>query len=411
MEWSSFLCTPNHILALMTANTRPYSCTNKSVYWFCRCDRNSIENGAQDNSSKYSSDSPSLELEETTASRFASIRKSLHRLNCNCGGIKIVRRVFKTEVQAQLAVSTLQGNNYHLIDPALVHDGEEFKMTIDEYKRLCSKAAIRSFKLYRCPLQFDSSTATTVDPYFLGLWLGDGTVGKAQISSSDPEIGVWLESYVERLNTSTYKLHLTKTLNSAAGTRLANGYVTNVDTFNDRISCQGYYQEMYNHVLTGLRELGVLNDKSGGIPGSYMTADEDARLAVIAGLIDSDGTYRKARNDYRFVQATKEHKKMVYDLKELSSSCGISVSGVDVWFPTSMFTGEKYKVYACQLGKGSIKFQKHLLVARKKMNREWHYTNQDTRPFTISDAPSGEYTAIKVSGGKFQLADRLVVRN
>ncbi|KAK9371801.1 uncharacterized protein V1513DRAFT_487572 [Lipomyces chichibuensis] len=417
MEGSSFLCTPNHLLALMTANTRPYSCTNKSVYWFGRCDRKSIENGAQDHSSKYFSDSPSLELEETTARRFASIRKSLHRLNCNCGGIKLVKRVFKTEAQARLAASTLLGHNYHLIDPAFVNDGEEFTMTIDEHKQLCRKAAVRCFKLYRCPLAFDSSTATTstqplpVDPYFLGLWLGDGSVGKAEISSSDPEIGVWLESYVERLNRSTHKLHLTTNLNQEAGTRIANGYVTNIDAFKHRISCQAKWREQYNHVLTGLRELGILNDKTGGIPCSYMTADEDTRLAVIAGLIDSDGTYRKSQNDYRFVQTTNEHKKMVYDLKELSSSCGISVSGVDVEMRTSPFTGEKFEAYMCRLGKGSIKFKKHLLIPRKKMNLEWQYVNHDTRTFTISDAPAGEYRAIKVSGGKFQLANRLVVCN
>ncbi|KAJ8100264.1 hypothetical protein POJ06DRAFT_100418 [Lipomyces tetrasporus] len=401
----------------MTANTRPYSCTNKSVYWFGRCDRKSIENEAQDHSSKYFSDSPSLELEETTARRFASIRKSLHRLNCNCGGIKSVRRVFTTEAQARLAASTLLGHNYHLIDSAFVNDGEEFAMTIDQYKRLCNKSAIRSFKLYRCPLQLESSIATTgtrplpVDPYFLGLWLGDGTVGRAEISSSDPEIGVWLESYVERLNRSMHKLHLTKVLNHKAGTRMANGYVTNIDAFRYRISCQAKWRGQYNHVLTGLRELGILNDKTDGIPCSYMTADEDTRLAVIAGLIDSDGTYRKSENGYRFVQTTKEHKKMVYDLKELSCSCGISVSGVGVEMRTSPFTGENYEAYVCHLGKGSIKFQKHLLLPRKKMNLEWRYVNHDTRTFTISEGQSGEYRAIKVSGGKFQLADRVVVCN
>ncbi|KAK9354982.1 hypothetical protein V1523DRAFT_406494 [Lipomyces doorenjongii] len=416
-ERSSFLCTPNHGLALMTANIRPCPTTNNSVFWFGRCDRKSIENEAQDHSSTHFSDSPSLELDEATARRFASIRKSLHRLDCNCGGIKKVKRVFKTEAQARLAASTLLGHNYHLIDPVLVNNGEEFTMTIDQYKRLCSKNAIRSFKLYRCPLAFDSSIATTgtqplpVDPYFLGLWLGDGSVERAEITSSDPEIAVWLESYVERLNSSTHKLHLTKILKQAAGTRMANGYMTKIDGFAYRISRQGKWREQYNPVLTGLRELGMLQDKTGGIPSLYMTADEDTRLAVIAGLIDSDGTYRKSQNNYRFVQMTREHKQIVYDLKELASSCGISVTGVDMEMRTSQFTGEKAPAYVCFLGKGSIKFQKHLLIPRKKMNLEWTYINHDTRPFTISDAPAGEYRVIKVSGGKFQLANRLVVCN
>ncbi|KAK9361297.1 hypothetical protein V1504DRAFT_88339 [Lipomyces starkeyi] len=136
---------------------------------------------------------------------------------------------------------------------------------------------------------------------------------------------------------------------------MVNGYVTNIDLFTYRISCQGYWLEQYNHVLTGLRELGILNNKTGGIPSLYMNADEDTRLAVIAGLIDSDGTYRKSDNNYRFVQMTKEHKKMVYDLKELASSCGISVTGVDIEMRPSPFTGKKAPAYLCYLGKGSEK--------------------------------------------------------
>ncbi|KAK9361501.1 hypothetical protein V1504DRAFT_432841 [Lipomyces starkeyi] len=413
-ERLSFLCTPNHRLALTTANTRPCATTNNVVQWFGRCDRKSIENAAH-HSSTHSSDSPSLELDEATAHRFASIRQSLHRLDCNCGGIKKVKRVFKTEAQARLAASTLLEHNYHLIDPAFVNDGEEFTMTIDEYKRLCCKTAIRCFKLYRCPLAFDSSIATTgtqplpVDPYFLGLWLGDGSVGTTVITSSDPEIAVWLESYVERLSSSTHKLHLTKHLIRPAGSRIAEGYTRNIDSFGYRISCQHKWRGQYNPVLTGLRELGILNDKTGGIPSSYMNADEDTRLRVIAGMIDTDGSYRKSRNYYTFVQMTGEHKKIVYDLKELASSCGISVSGVYIEMKTSIFTAGKSPAYVCRLGKGSNKFQKHLLIPRKKMNVEWSYCNHDTRPFTISDAPVGEYIVIKVSGGKFQLANRLIV--
>ncbi|KAK9494664.1 hypothetical protein V1508DRAFT_412290 [Lipomyces doorenjongii] len=63
----------------------------------------------------------------------------------------------------------------------------------------------------------------------------------------------------------------------------------------------------------------------------------------------------------------------------------------------------------CYVGKGSIKFQKHLVIPRKKMNLEWSYITHDTRPFTISDAPAGEYRVINVSRGEFQLANRLLV--
>ncbi|KAK9323786.1 hypothetical protein V1517DRAFT_337501 [Lipomyces orientalis] len=353
-ERSSFLCTPNHRLALMTANTRPYSCTNKRVCWFSRCDRKNIED--QDHSSTQFCDSPSLELEEASAHRFASIRKSLNRLHCDCGGIKNVARISETEAQAQLAVSTLRGHRHHLIDPVLVNDGEEFTMSIEEHRRLCSRTGIRCFKLYRCPLALNSPIATTgerplpVDPYFLGLWLGDGDASTTGITSTDPEISVWLERYVQRLNSSiekgAHKLHLTKQIVSKAGSRMANGYVIKVDCFFYKIACQRGWHG-YNDVLAGLRELDLLNTKSGGIPSSYVTADENTRLKVIAGLIDSDGTYRKPYSNYLFVQMTGEHKKITYDLKELALSCSISVTGVYIEMRTILAPEETpaYVVY------------------------------------------------------------------
>jgi glutamate synthase (NADPH/NADH) len=165
--------------------------------------------------------------------------------------------------------------------------------------------------------------------------------------------------------------------------------------------------------MTGLRDLGLLNDKSGGIPDVYMQADEETRLAVIAGLIDSDGCYVKSHNTYRFLQHGEEHRKIVEDLKKLALSCGISVTGVDVEKVTRGlgYHGTSLTCYIIYLGKGSSKFQHHLLIPRKRMILEKQYYTHDARPFKVQDAIDGEYRAIEVSGGQFQLANRLVVYN
>ncbi|KAK9248125.1 hypothetical protein V1506DRAFT_529946 [Lipomyces tetrasporus] len=89
---------------------------------------------------------------------------------------------------------------------------------------------------------------------------------------------------------------------------MRNGHVANLDCFVYRIASSG--RPGCNPVLNSLRKLRLLNDKSGGIPSSYMTADESTRLAVIAGLMDSDGTCRKSRNTYQFAQMTEGHKKL-----------------------------------------------------------------------------------------------------
>lgn len=371
-------------------------------------------------------DSSSMSLDTAADNRFAAVRESLDSVNCQCGGLRKLLRRFKTPEQAELAHSILLGDHHHLIDPLVVRDGDEFSMTVKEYERLCCTKDVKRnhLKLYRACLAFEPSTIPSeqrpvpVDPYFLGLWLGDGTAASTGISSSDREVAVWLCSYVDQLNSARQRgarsLQLVERLIYPAGTALRNGYASQADVFEYKIVCPqqgpGYFS---NPVLNGLRDLGLLNDKSCGIPSACMEADEDTRLAVIAGLIESDGTYVKSHNTYRFIQRTEAHKKIVFDLKKLALSCGISVTVVDEDMVPPGFgaDGPFQPQYIVYLGKGSAKFQHHLLLPRKKMTFAKTYNIHDARPFQVTDAPAGEYRAIEVSGGQFQLANRLVVHN
>ncbi|KAK9483519.1 hypothetical protein V1527DRAFT_491754 [Lipomyces starkeyi] len=331
-----------------------------------------------------------------------------------------------TEKQAQLVLKLLQSDDHHhLVDPLIIRDGEKFCMTVAEYERLCCNSVKRHhLKLYRVGLAFDPATvsadsrALPVDPYFLGLWLGDGTAREATITSVDPEIPAWLQGYVNRLNCSRTpgapELHLSKQLSQAAGTNRGTNrrpIVATNDVFKYRIAgSQRGSSYGRNRVYNGLRELGLLRDKSGGIPAEYMTAGEEARLALIAGLIDSDGTYVKSRSEYRLAQETESHRKIVYDLKELALSCGISATGVYIHNREALNGAPDPSVnYSVVLGKGSEKFQKYVLIPRKRMNLVTTYYTHDARPLTVSNTLPGEYRAIEVSGGQFQLANRLVV--
>ena len=109
----------------------------------------------------------------------------------------------------------------------------------------------------------------------------------------------------------------------------------------------------------------------------------------------------------------KSTRKIVEDLKELALSCGISVTGIDEEEDAQGFgvTGTRATRYIIYLGKGSAKFQHHLLLPRKRMTLEKKYYTHDARPFKVKEAADGEYRAIEVSGGQFQLANRLVVCN
>jgi len=368
----------------------------------------------------------SQSVSTATANKFAKVRQSIDKVACKCGGARKIFRSFASPAQAQLVHSTLMNDGYHLIDPCVVSDGEQLSLTVGQVQRLCNKEIrSRHLKIYRAPLAFRPATLSAeqstlpLDPYYLGLWLGDGFAANTGIASSDRETEVWMNSYVDRLNDArpagTRPLVLRKQLSASAG-RAIGPYSLNSDVYGYHIACprtaDNAADTHCNPVLAGLRDLGILNNKNHGIPAAYMEADEDARLAVIAGLLESDGCYVKSHNTYRFIQMTEEHKKIVYDLKDLALSCGISVTGVDKEMVRGFYGDptlhERWIVY---LGKGSSKFQHHLTIPRKRMHQPRQYYTHDARPFKIDAVESGEYRAIEVSGGKFQLANRLVVHN
>lgn len=89
-------------------------------------------------------------------------------------------------------------------------------------------------------------------------------------------------------------LSLLERLNTRDGMALANGYRTTIDAYEYQTTCpKGGQKGFWNPVRQSLIDLGLMNNKAQGIPLQDMEANEDARLAVIAGLIDSDGCYNK----------------------------------------------------------------------------------------------------------------------
>ncbi len=119
------------------------------------------------------------------------------------------------------------------------------------------------------PLQGEAAEVP-VPPYTLGAWLGDGTTAAAQITSADPEIVMRIE---------------------------AEGVV------------EGTLQAR-------LRTLGVLGNKH--IPLTYLRASEEQRRALLAGLLDTDGTVTAGGA----IQFAVTNQRLASDVNELIVSLG-----------------------------------------------------------------------------------------
>ncbi len=191
-----------------------------------------------------------------------------------------------------------------------------------------------------------------VPPYTMGAWLGDGTTAAAQITSADPEIVMRIESEGVLVRPSTtamyrYQLLLPQALPVAARECIVCGREFVPHTSQVRTcgrSCGGrarfvsqpvpapvcsrcggpscglqLCQECRNAVGTlqaCLRTAGVLGRKH--IPIEYLRASEPQRRALLAGLLDTDGTVSAGGA----VQFCVTNRQLAADVAELIVSLG-----------------------------------------------------------------------------------------
>lgn len=126
-----------------------------------------------------------------------------------------------------------------------------------------------------------------IDPYVLGVWLGDGSTHSGYITNMYPQIfqeisrrGYEIGNNVDKTN------HVGK-----AETRCILG------------------------LSTQLRKLGILDEKD--IPDNLLLTSYNFKWEILCGLMDSDGYYNKKRN--RYVMSTTRLAQAQYTMRLLAS--------------------------------------------------------------------------------------------
>ncbi len=136
-----------------------------------------------------------------------------------------------------------------------------------------------------------------VDPYVLGVWLGDGSATSGNITSADIET-------IDEIVTSGYSLR-------------------RVETKCESNSARTYFFDQLNpdlHRLYGVKHSEKMPKR---IPPIYLRASKAQRLSLLQGLMDTDGSI-DASGSCEFGQG-EDHADLMTDAIELMRSLGLKV--------------------------------------------------------------------------------------
>lgn len=144
------------------------------------------------------------------------------------------------------------------------------------------------------PIEFENNNILPIEPYLLGLSLGDGNFTK----SSAIAIELHKDDFDE----------------------LFNGV-----TLTEQKSCENNRKAYINYHASDIKELGLENTKSDTkfIPEIYKYSSVENRLAILQGLMDTDGHCMKSKNGkFNGTEYSTTSERLADDVAEIVHSLG-----------------------------------------------------------------------------------------
>jgi len=243
-----------------------------------------------------------------------------------------------------------------------------------------------NYKGYKVAVEFEEK-ALPLDPYFLGVWLGDGASGNCRITGQDTEIIDYLHEYAGGL-----------------GMQVTTGVVADrCNSYGITRGRQGGSLAQYS-VQDELRQLSVLHNKH--IPQRYLINSTENRLRLLAGLIDSDGHLDPVSNGY---EITQKNFELAQQIKFLADSLGFRTSLKNKRAAISKI-GYESEVYRVRIY-GDIERVPVRVVRKKALpwasKVDWRMTG-----ITVEFDKEDDYYGFEIDGNHlFLLADCTVTHN
>ena len=182
----------------------------------------------------------------------------------------------------------------------------DFEIPVKEFYNMIKNSPRKQdgYKLIKSNKIEFSEQSVPLDPYLFGYWLGDGDSNSPRFTTADQEIIDYLQEFA---NANNMKVSI-------------------ADCENSKI-CKNVYlgkgDNKSNIIIDALRNLNVLNNKH--IPDCYLYNSRENLLKLLAGFIDSDGSYHKDKHCIEITQS-EAHTKLMDQLEFLCRSLGLRIS-------------------------------------------------------------------------------------
>lgn len=271
------------------------------------------------------------------------------------------------------------------------NDPEILNIGIAEYQERASSTKFRHvFKGWRTGWDYPSQDVT-VDPYFLGVWLGDGTSRAAEVCTPDPEIVSCIYEVAEHYGMQV-KI---RDAHRCPVYAITNGHASGMGRNK-------------NPLLSALQSIGVINNKH--IPEQYIKNSREVRMQILAGLLDTDAHYDKGKRSYSFTSITKQ---MSFAVMEIARSLGFKSSIMLQKNVTFEYKGEK-RIYDKDVWTVFVSGDLHTIPCRvaRKQAQESKSTRGKMTEVSVSYAGHGEFAGFSLDGDHlFLLEDGTVTHN
>jgi len=244
----------------------------------------------------------------------------------------------------------------------------------------------RDWKLLRARVSFQRRSID-IDPYLLGIWIGDGHLASPRITNREPEI----LSYCQQI---AKKHGVTVT-------------VTELPKQNTRnIAFRGLSQEHGANPLRVFFSERCVLDGGKHIPSEYIYNDETTRLKLLAGILDTDGMLTHTGSTYilstvsqhlcnQYLFLARSLGFAAYAKKHVSTIKSIGFSGI-YWY--ICISGDVDRI-PCK-------------VARRKANPRRQIKRVNVTGFIVTPIGDGDFYGFQLDvDGRFLLGDFTVTHN